>query len=563
MSETLRDTLLAELSRENMLQTIQRFSHLYRYSGTREGEEAAAYLREQLDRYGVPYESCTYDGFFSIPVRASLEVGGTSYRLIGDVYSQEADGLTGELFYDAWSEKKGHTQLENAQRYAAFRDKIVLTWDGKGDFALHARQAGAKGVVHICASRGGYIHHSNIGVVWGTPGLDDEVYMRFLPSAGISREDGESLIAAQKEEVLEVKLTIQMDTAIRKSSMVIAEIPGRSSSYVLVSGHYDSWYEGITDNAVSNAILLEYARILHAHQPELERGVKLAWWSGHSDGRFSGSTWYCDSHWRDLKTNCVAHVNLDLTGCKNSEQIVARTAGTEGIDYTARLIEKYTGQRPESYIPMVRGADQSFWGVDVPITIMLKYEPKQEKRLSNCPSGGPWWHTDQDTLDKLDETIMMRDARIDLELIYGLQSARVLPVQVEEFYQDMSRRLQDLLAALPGEFDCREIQLSWKELGEALELFAQRMAQGKSSDAEIKYTIGGLLHLIYCSKGPHAHDHAAGFGIFGAFRRMPGISRENTTPEFYTMAESEFLRCKNRLCDGLCEINQYIYAIMN
>lgn len=42
---------------------------------------------------------------------------------------------------------------------------------------------------------------------------------------------------------------------------------------------------------------------------------------------------------RDLRKNCVAHVNLDLTGCKNSEQVVARTAGSEGISYTADLIE--------------------------------------------------------------------------------------------------------------------------------------------------------------------------------------------------------------------------------
>ena len=103
-----------------------------------------------------------------------------------------------------------------------------------------------------------------------------------------------------------------------------AEVPwwllisrGKSDSFVLVSGHYDSWYEGITDNAVSDAILLEYARVLYAHRSELKRGVRIAWWSGHSDGRFSGSTWYCDSHYADLRKNCVAHVNLDLTGCKN------------------------------------------------------------------------------------------------------------------------------------------------------------------------------------------------------------------------------------------------------
>ena len=125
---------------------------------------------------------------------------------------------------------------------------------------------------------------------------------------------------------MDAEVTIEMETKIRRSSMVAVDIKGKSDSFVLVSGHYDSWYEGITDNAVSDAILLEYARVLYAHRSELKRGVRIAWWSGHSDGRFSGSTWYCDSHYADLRKNCVAHVNLDLTGCKNSEQIVARTA---------------------------------------------------------------------------------------------------------------------------------------------------------------------------------------------------------------------------------------------
>ena len=200
----------------------------------------------------------------------------------------------------------------------------------------------------------------------------------------------------------------------------------------------------------------------------------LAWWSGHSDGRFSGSTWYCDSHYADLRKNCVAHVNLDLTGCKNSEQIVARTAGSEGISYTADLIEKYTGKRPDVYIPMIRGADQSFWGAYVPITIMLKYEPLPEKRLSDCPSGGPWWHTPKDTIDKLDEKIMMRDAKINMEMLDDIQSAKMIPVNIPVFLEDLDGRLKKTLSGLAPEFDTTEICAEWNRTKEALEKAAER-----------------------------------------------------------------------------------------
>ena len=86
----LRESLLEELNSKNMLETIGTFNHLFRYSGTKEGEAAVSYLEEKLSEYGIPFEHCEYDGFFSIPVRAFAKVDGVEYPLVGDVYSAEA-----------------------------------------------------------------------------------------------------------------------------------------------------------------------------------------------------------------------------------------------------------------------------------------------------------------------------------------------------------------------------------------------------------------------------------------------------------------------------------------
>lgn len=147
--------LLNEISRDNMLETVERFNELFRYSGTEDGEKAAGYLKEKLDSYGVPYELCEYEGFFSKPVSAAVTVEGKEYRLVGDVYSEEADGLTGELYYDVPCREKKRTQRQESKRFMAFSGKIVLTWDGKGDFARKALDAGALAVLHICGTKGG------------------------------------------------------------------------------------------------------------------------------------------------------------------------------------------------------------------------------------------------------------------------------------------------------------------------------------------------------------------------------------------------------------------------
>ena len=78
----LRESLLEELNSKNMLETIGTFNHLFRYSGTAEGEAAVSYLEEKLSEYGIPFEHCEYDGFFSLPVRAFAKVDGVEYPLV-------------------------------------------------------------------------------------------------------------------------------------------------------------------------------------------------------------------------------------------------------------------------------------------------------------------------------------------------------------------------------------------------------------------------------------------------------------------------------------------------
>lgn len=563
--DDLKEKLLAAINKENLLETINEFNHLYRYSGKEEGERAAKYIESKLQEYGVDYETVTYDGFFSIPVFAELKVKNRFYELVGDVYSKEAYHLTGELVYDQWSEASSPlTELEEEQRMARFKDKIVLTWGARGrsslaTFARQAREAGALAVLHICKTKGHYCHHTNIGIIWGTPGFDEVPYMQFLPAAGLYREDGEELIQiiSNNDSVLG-DLTIRMDTKIRKSSIVVANIPGKSPNYVLVSNHYDSWYEGITDNAVADAISLEYARIFQKKQDQLTRGIRIAWWSGHSDARFSGSTYYCDSHWSDLRQHCVAHVNLDLTGCKNSDQIRCRTTCTEGMAFTAKKILKYTGTEPHEYIPMIRGADQSFWGVNVPITIMLKYEPKPENRLSDCPSGGPWWHTPEDRIDKLDEKIMMRDAAINLEIIEELEAAAPLPVKIPEFMEEYTKRLQKILSQLGSSFNAEPIKESWNELRRAMDVVAEKQSAGKLQDIDIKETVGRLLHVIYCHDSETTHDYGDSFGIFKALDKFRGLEEKNCSRAYFTIAKTDFLRTRNRLIHGFSEVIDYI-----
>ena len=45
---------------------------------------------------------------------------------------------------------------------------------------------------------------------------------------------------------------------------------------------------------------------MRAAPREWRRGLRVVFWSGHSQGRYSGSTWYADTHWEELERRAAS-----------------------------------------------------------------------------------------------------------------------------------------------------------------------------------------------------------------------------------------------------------------
>lgn len=557
------DQMMSELSLEKVENTVEYFSHLYRYTGSLDGEMAVAYLIQQMETDGINYKTYEYDAYSSIPLNAKIQViqpEQLEISALADVFSAEVLQLEGELFYDYKNLLINSTLENEEEKQSNFRGKIVLSHEG-GEMAHKAYEAGAIAFIHINSTDGNVIHHRGTGTVWGNPDLEHINNYIKIPSVGIGKEDGYKLIqmSEQKEEKIRLKYSVCMDTGIKKSTMPIAEIKGKSEKYILLSAHYDSWYEGVTDNATSNAILLELARLFTKYQPFLERSVKIAWWSGHSDGRYAGFTWYCDNKWQDLRKNCMAHINLDLTGCKGASQIIPRTTAMEGINFTADVIEKITGQRPQNYIPMIRGADQSFWGVNIPIVIMLKYEPKIEERKASCPGGGPWWHTNQDTIDKLDSKYLERDAKINGILAAQLAFGNALPIELSGFLDEMREILKKIEEKLSPEFDLTPVYRQLSALKNEVGAFEPELKKYKlECDEIIKETAGELVRITYSCTSCYEHDLAVTEKPFPGIQKTANIYSGNVSNLMFLAAKTTFIRQRNRLVGQIEQVRTVV-----
>lgn len=86
-----------------------------------------------------------------------------------------------------------------------------------------------------------------------------------------------------------------------------------------------------------------------------------------------------------------------------------------------------------------RSGDHSFWGTGIPSLFMgiSEQEPSSDPtslafakmfNTSNSGGFGWWWHTTEDTLDKIDPKFLKRDCEIYLLAVYRSLTDPVIPV---------------------------------------------------------------------------------------------------------------------------------------
>ena len=244
----------------------------------------------------------------------------------------------------------------------------------------------------------------------------------------------------------------------------VATIPGTQEPdrFVLVHGHYDSWTWAWATTQPATQRCWSWARVLWQGRAGLRRSVRLAWWPGHSTGRYAGSTWFADRFARDLDRNCLAQINCDSPGCRWATSYHDTRAFTESAGIAAAAIRDVV---PDADIRTMRppqAGDYSFNNIGLPSLFMLSSTMPEALRhekgyydVSGCGANIAW-HTENDTLEIADPAILLTDMRIYLLAVLRIANAAVLPFDwtatCDEFlatiarYQTAAGDLADLSA---------------------------------------------------------------------------------------------------------------------
>lgn len=386
--------LVANVSMDRIKRHVEIFSeHIGpRPAGSTAERNAAVYVFNELESYGLRPEFVEYSAYIDRPVTCRLEVLQPQRRhLISESLAWGAN--TGPSGIVADIIDGGHGSASELEALgAAIVGKVVLARAGRvwrGSALRHAQDHGAAGLIWVSSYPEAPI--TNLGMArihYGNPLPESE--QPKLPGVAIRYEDGELIADQVRLGAVTVRIEVYRDREYVPSQNVVANLPGTRYPDQLVSmgAHVDNWSGGAYDSGSQLAGMLEIARALAVGGTRPERSIQFCGWGAHEHGIIGSIHHAYESHSDDVEKRMVGHVNCcPIIGGRGQSRASLRTNTSVEIRHlTEELVARYGWSEGWTDI-------SPYWDGSDHIGFFLRGVPTCQPRGWYVGSGNPFYHS--------------------------------------------------------------------------------------------------------------------------------------------------------------------------
>lgn len=214
----------------------------------------------------------------------------------------------------------------------------------------------------------------------------------------------------------------------REFRNVLATTPGASDEWIVLLSHFDTKsgigesFQGANDSGSSTGLLLELAAVIK-RQPQAFKGRNILF--GFMDGEecmvtykegdgFHGSKRLA-KQMKDARRNIKAVILMDMVGDRDLKITVPRN-GTAFLRVLALEAADATGDRDKIglYDGDIYDDHQAFLDLGFPAIDLIDFQ------FGSRPGANDYWHTLEDSLDKLSADSLLATGRIVIEMLNRL-----------------------------------------------------------------------------------------------------------------------------------------------
>ena len=392
-----------------------------RVAGSPAELSAAEYIADEMWNFGLDVEiqefAIDYFEELSPPELEQIAPVATTYVAGVDfatmTYSGSGDVTAPVQAVDlAIPPTGGSTSGCEAADFAGFvAGNIALIQRGTCAFAVKAQNAEAAGAVGVIIYNEGNAP-DRTGVLLGTlggPGVT-------IPVVGTTFALGEELYESTGPVV---RIFVDTISEPRTSQNVIGTLVGiqPAQGIVYIGGHYDSVSvsPGANDDASGVAAVLEAARVLTQNGHRTKATLKFIAFGAEETG-LDGSLYYVSENFDEVSTKGLGMVNLDMIAVGDTLRIgnigYPGGGGPQLKDYT-QVKATAMGMSWESFVADANSDHTYFEQVGVPAVFITQRDD-------------PYYHTDQDTLDKIQVDTLEANGELATAVMYDWAKNPVL-----------------------------------------------------------------------------------------------------------------------------------------